>query len=230
MGRDDETGVECAVELEHQLEHVFRRLPVQVPGRLVGEHTGGIGDQGPRNRDALTLAAGEFRRRVLEPVPEPHFAEHLDGARVRFCNWHAPDQERHRHVLDRGEFRQQMMELIDETQLPVAQLAASRLIERLDIAPADDDLAAGGGIQPAQQMQQRVAVARALANRPALVLADEPTGNLDEATADVVLAEFLRLVREEGSAALVATHNERMALKMDRVVRLHEGQLQELAD
>jgi len=73
--------------------------------------------------------------------------------------------------------------------------------------------------------QQRVAVARALANKPALVLADEPTGNLDEATADVVLAEFLRLVRGEGSAALVATHNERMALKMDRVVRLHEGKL-----
>jgi lipoprotein-releasing system ATP-binding protein len=73
--------------------------------------------------------------------------------------------------------------------------------------------------------QQRVAVARALANQPALVLADEPTGNLDEATADIVLAEFLRLVRGEGSAALVATHNERMALKMDRVVRLHEGRL-----
>jgi lipoprotein-releasing system ATP-binding protein len=73
--------------------------------------------------------------------------------------------------------------------------------------------------------QQRVAVARALANRPALVLADEPTGNLDEATADVVLAEFLRLVRGQGSAALVATHNERLAAKMDRVVRLKEGRL-----
>ncbi|HWW63192.1 MAG TPA: ABC transporter ATP-binding protein [Sphingomonadaceae bacterium] len=73
--------------------------------------------------------------------------------------------------------------------------------------------------------QQRVAVARALANKPALVLADEPTGNLDEATADVVLAEFLRLVRGEGSAALVATHNERLAAKMDRVVRLKEGVL-----
>ena len=77
--------------------------------------------------------------------------------------------------------------------------------------------------------QQRVAVARALANRPALVLADEPTGNLDEHTADLVLAEFLRLVREEGSAALVATHNERLAAKMDRVVRLHEGRLEEAA-
>jgi lipoprotein-releasing system ATP-binding protein len=73
--------------------------------------------------------------------------------------------------------------------------------------------------------QQRVAVARALANRPALVLADEPTGNLDEATADRVLGEFLRLVREEGSAALIATHNERLAARMDRTVRLHEGVL-----
>jgi lipoprotein-releasing system ATP-binding protein len=74
--------------------------------------------------------------------------------------------------------------------------------------------------------QQRVAVARALANRPALVLADEPTGNLDEATADIVFAEFLNLVRNEGSAALVATHNERIAAKMDRVLRLHEGVLE----
>ena len=74
--------------------------------------------------------------------------------------------------------------------------------------------------------QQRVAVARALANRPPLVLADEPTGNLDEATADIVFAEFLNLVRGEGSAALVATHNERIAAKMDRVLRLHDGRLE----
>src|SRR6476659_681220 len=74
--------------------------------------------------------------------------------------------------------------------------------------------------------QQRVAVARALANKPPLILADEPTGNLDEHTADIVFAEFLSLVRGEGSAALVATHNERIASKMDRVVRLHEGRLE----
>lgn len=73
--------------------------------------------------------------------------------------------------------------------------------------------------------QQRVAVARALANRPKLVLADEPTGNLDEHTADIVLGEFMALVREEGSSAIVATHNERLAAKMDRVVRLHDGKL-----
>ena len=92
-------------------------------------------------------------------------------------------------------------------------LGALGLAERLTHKPAK---LSGGE-------QQRVAVARGLANKPALVLADEPTGNLDEATADIVFAEFLRLVREEGSAALVATHNERIAAKMDRILRLHDG-------
>jgi lipoprotein-releasing system ATP-binding protein len=95
-------------------------------------------------------------------------------------------------------------------------LGALGLSERLDHRPSK---LSGGE-------QQRVAVARALANKPPLVLADEPTGNLDEHTADAVLAEFLNLVRGEGSAALVATHNERLAAKMDRVVRLHEGRLE----
>lgn len=76
--------------------------------------------------------------------------------------------------------------------------------------------------------QQRVAVARALANRPQLVMADEPTGNLDESTSQIVLDQFLSLVRGEGSAALIATHNERLAAKMDRVVKLQEGYLVEL--
>jgi len=57
------------------------------------------------------------------------------------------------------------------------------------------------------------------------VLADEPTGSLDEATADIVLEELMALVRHEGTAALIATHNERLAAKMDRVVRLHDGVL-----
>jgi lipoprotein-releasing system ATP-binding protein len=95
-------------------------------------------------------------------------------------------------------------------------LSALGLAKRLDHRPSK---LSGGE-------QQRVAVARALANKPPLVLADEPTGNLDEHTADIVFAEFLNLVRGEGSAALVATHNERIAAKMDRVVRLHEGRLQ----
>jgi lipoprotein-releasing system ATP-binding protein len=71
--------------------------------------------------------------------------------------------------------------------------------------------------------QQRAAVARALANRPRVLLADEPTGNLDQRTADEVFAQLLELVRGEGLAALVATHNEALAARMDRVLRLRDG-------
>jgi lipoprotein-releasing system ATP-binding protein len=75
--------------------------------------------------------------------------------------------------------------------------------------------------------QQRVAIARALANRPLLLLADEPTGNLDPRTAEQVHEEFLRLIREEGLGALVATHNVELARRMSRVVRMEEGHLVE---
>ena len=71
--------------------------------------------------------------------------------------------------------------------------------------------------------QQRAAVARALANRPRVLLADEPTGNLDQRTAEGVFAELLELVRGEGLAALVATHNEALAARMDRVLKLRDG-------
>lgn len=73
--------------------------------------------------------------------------------------------------------------------------------------------------------QQRVAIARALANAPRVLLADEPTGNLDPHTAEAVFAEFLRLVRDEGLGALIATHNPDLARRMDRVVTLREGRL-----
>jgi lipoprotein-releasing system ATP-binding protein len=105
----------------------------------------------------------------------------------------------------------------DEAAERARQLLGSLgLAERLDHRPSK---LSGGE-------QQRVAVARALANKPPLVLADEPTGNHDEHTADGDFGEFLSLVRGEGSAALVATHNERLAAKMDRIVRLHEGRLE----
>ena len=113
-------------------------------------------------------------------------------------------------------------QLIAGTEQTAAAQRASDLLSALGLAARLDH-------RPSQLSggeQQRVAVARALANKPALVLADEPTGNLDEATADKVLAQFLELVRGQGSATLVATHNERLAARMDRVVRLHEGKLE----
>jgi len=73
--------------------------------------------------------------------------------------------------------------------------------------------------------QQRVAIARALANQPAVLLADEPTGNLDAKTADQVFGQLQTLVAQVGLAAIIATHNETLAARMDRIVRLVDGVL-----
>lgn len=77
--------------------------------------------------------------------------------------------------------------------------------------------------------QQRTAIARGLANNPRVLLADEPTGNLDPETAEKVFAELVRIVRAEGAAALIATHNMELANRMDRILRLADGLLVEVA-
>jgi lipoprotein-releasing system ATP-binding protein len=91
------------------------------------------------------------------------------------------------------------------------------LCERLDHRPAQ---LSGGE-------QQRVAIARALANRPRVLLADEPTGNLDPNTADGVFQMLIAIVRAEGLSALVATHNYALSAKMDRTLVLDKGRLEE---
>jgi lipoprotein-releasing system ATP-binding protein len=95
------------------------------------------------------------------------------------------------------------------------------LLEGLGLSPRLDHRPArlSGG------EQQRVAIARAIANQPQVLLADEPTGNLDAHTAEIVFAELVGLARDRGLAALVATHNPELAARMDRVVRLQDGVL-----
>ena len=73
--------------------------------------------------------------------------------------------------------------------------------------------------------QQRVAFCRALANRPALLLADEPTGNLDPGTSDTVFAALMELLRDTGLSALIATHNLELTARMDRTLRLEGGEI-----
>ena len=82
--------------------------------------------------------------------------------------------------------------------------------------------------QPGQMSggeQQRVAIARALVNDPRLVIADEPTGNLDPATTERVFASLIRMARSEGAAVLIATHNMALTKHMDRVLTLEQGKL-----
>ncbi|MEZ5875600.1 MAG: ABC transporter ATP-binding protein [Hyphomicrobiales bacterium] len=104
-----------------------------------------------------------------------------------------------------------------------AETRAKDLLETLGLAERWDHRPAelSGG------EQQRVAIARAVANRPKVLLADEPTGNLDPHTAERVFEELMRLVNEEGVAAVVATHNLDLAARMDRTLRLMDGHLVE---
>jgi lipoprotein-releasing system ATP-binding protein len=102
-----------------------------------------------------------------------------------------------------------------------AEARAMSLLSRVGIA-------ARAGHRPAALSggeQQRVAFCRALANRPKLLLADEPTGNLDPATSDQVFATLMEVVRETGLSALIATHNPALAARMDRIVRLEAGRV-----
>lgn len=107
---------------------------------------------------------------------------------------------------------------------PHAETRADELLASVGIAPrADHRPAALSGGE-----QQRVAFCRALANAPRLLLADEPTGNLDPGTSDQVFAALLSLVRGKGMGALIATHNLDLAARMDRQVRLDQGGLHPL--
>ncbi|MGE5476937.1 MAG: ABC transporter ATP-binding protein [Bacteroidales bacterium] len=102
-----------------------------------------------------------------------------------------------------------------------AESRALELLERMGLAARAEH-------RPGQLSggeQQRVAICRALANTPKVLLADEPTGNLDPHTAEGVFRELISLVRSSGVAALIATHNPELAARMDRVVSLRDGAL-----
>ena len=111
------------------------------------------------------------------------------------------------------------MELVGKIPKPQRHSRALHLLELVGLADQAHKLPStlSGG------QQQRAAIARALANDPPIVLADEPTGNLDASTADAVFRQLLGLVRETGMAALIATHNPELAARMDRTVTLKDG-------
>ena len=115
--------------------------------------------------------------------------------------------------------------VLELNKVPAADIGA-RIAELLDAVGLGDradsypDVLSGGE-------QQRVAIARALCHEPAVLLADEPTGNLDDATAEGVLTLLDKLVRDSGHTMLIATHSQHIAARCDRVLELHNGRLRQ---
>ncbi len=201
---------------------VLRGVDLDVaPGEIVGL----IGPSGS-GKSSLLHAAG--------------LLEHPDAGQISILGADCSDlgeRERTRVRLDTIGFVYQFHHLLpefsalDNVALPLmiagqprkaAEARARVLLEQLGLGDRTDH-------QPAQLSggeQQRVAVARALANSPRLLLADEPTGNLDPATSSAVFDNLYELARTTGVAALVATHNLELARHMDRVLALKDGRLE----
>jgi lipoprotein-releasing system ATP-binding protein len=189
-----------------------------------GEIFGLIGPSGS-GKSSLLHAAGMLERPSGGDV-------YIEGA----SGWDASDEVRTAIRRNRIGFVYQFHHLLPEFDA-IHNVALPALIagrkRREALAEAERLLGVMGLAeriyhQPAQLSggeQQRVAIARAMINRPALILADEPTGNLDPDTSTVVFAALSELVRKEGAAALIATHNMELARYMDRVMSLDHGKL-----
>jgi lipoprotein-releasing system ATP-binding protein len=209
-------------EGEGQLE-VFSGLDLSVkPGEIVAL----VGQSGAGKSSLLHIAG------LLEaPTSGEIFIEGMPVSGL-------PDAERTRIRRDRLGFVYQAHHLLPEfdalENVMLPQMIAGR--SRADAAQEATRLLTVLGLgkrlthRPAQLSggeQQRVAIARALANKPRLLLADEPTGNLDPRTAGGVFEALIQITRAEGLGALVATHNFELAARMDRALLLHQGKLVE---
>ena len=175
---------------------------LQVAGLLDSDFTGAIAIDGKDASQLKDEASSTFRREKLGFIYQFH---HLLSDFTALENVALP-------LRLKGEGEKAAKQAASEI------LADLGLEDRLDHIPAR---LSGGE-------QQRVAIARAFVTKPALLLADEPTGNLDEETAERVLDLFLQIVRERGLAAIIATHDKSLATRLDRQLQLREGLLQAL--
>jgi lipoprotein-releasing system ATP-binding protein len=209
-------------EGEGQLE-VFSGLNLTLNA---GEIVALVGPSGAGKSSLLHIAG------LLEaPTSGEIYVEGVPASRL-------PDQERTRIRRDRLGFVYQAHHLLPEfdalENVAIPQMIAgkSRAMARQEATRLLTLVGLGQRLshRPSQLSggeQQRVAIARALANRPRILLADEPTGNLDPRTSGGVFDALIQITRAEGLAALVATHNFELAARMDRTLLLHQGKLVE---
>lgn len=205
---------------ETRLE-IFKDLSLTiVPGEIVGL----IGPSGAGKSSLLHIAGLLEKPTEGEVVIAGQHCNHLnDAARTRIRRIGVGFVYQFHHLLPEFSALENVVipQLIAATPKREAEIRAKDLLGRLGLSSRINHRPAelSGG------EQQRVAIARAIANRPLLLLADEPTGNLDPPTGEMVHQEFTRLIREEGLGALIATHNIDFANRMTRVVRLNNGSL-----
>jgi lipoprotein-releasing system ATP-binding protein len=201
--------------------HVLRNLDLAVDA---GEMLAIVGASGVGKSTLLHLLGGLDRPdsgRIA--IQDRELGTMLDDDLVAFRNAHVGFVFQFHHLLPEFSALEnaEMPMRIARRPLAEARAAAQALLqrvglgERLDHRPA---MLSGGE-------QQRVAVARALVMAPALVLADEPTGDLDETTGDTLQALFRAMHRERGLTSVIATHNPRLAAACDRILRLEGGRL-----
>jgi lipoprotein-releasing system ATP-binding protein len=207
-------------EGEGQLE-VFKDLSMSLkPGEIVAL----VGPSGAGKSSLLHIAG------LLEAPTSGEI--HIDGVAAS----RLPDQERTRIRRDTIGFVYQAHHLLPEFDalenvvMPQMIAGKSRKDAAVEAARILTVLGLGKRLthRPAQLSggeQQRVAIARALANKPKILLADEPTGNLDPRTSGGVFDALIAITRAEGLAALIATHNFELAARMDRALLLHQGRL-----
>ncbi len=200
---------------------IFKDLSLTiVPGEIVGL----IGPSGAGKSSLLHIAGLLEKPTAGEVVIAGQNCTELgDAARTRIRRIGIGFVYQFHHLLPEFSALENVIipQLIANTPKQEAEKRAKDLLGRMGLSHRLDHRPAelSGG------EQQRVAIARAIANKPLLLLADEPTGNLDPPTGAMVHGEFMRLIAEEGLGALIATHNIDFAHRMSRVVRLNDGML-----
>lgn len=203
--------------------HVLRDLDLEVPA---GQMLAVIGASGVGKSTLLHILGGLDRADGgTIRLDDADVSSMSDAARVEFRNQHVGFVFQFHHLLPEFDAREnvEMPMRIARVAPAEARRRATELLERVGLAERL-------GHRPAMLSggeQQRVAVARALVMRPSVLLADEPTGDLDEATADSLHALLKEMHAEHGLTSVIATHNLRLADACDRVLRLERGQLRD---
>ena len=201
--------------------HVFDGLDLRV---AAGETVAIVGASGAGKSTLLHLLGGLDTPTAGEVyVAGQKMSALSDAARGRLRNRALGFVYQFHHLLPEFSAVENIMlpQLVKGLSRQEARVRALQLLDYMQIGKRGDhrpgELSGGE--------QQRVAIARAVANAPLVLLADEPTGNLDPATAHYVFDALQALVRQSGLAALIATHNHELAARMDRRVTLHEGRI-----